>query len=164
MPPPSIWMYQCVVFLLIRRKGKHAVQVEEPERILEEEMLESLRSEVDLKRADRREGIASVSRILRKYLSGKYDIAALEMTTGAVLETLQKNGIDESIIRKCESLFQKADVVKFSGADATQAELDEAFTTTETILESGLVRVREELRDEEKTGGTKRRHRNGRKI
>lgn len=152
--------------ILLLRRGKRTREtwVEEPKRILEEVMLERLKSDVDLKDPDRREGIASVSRHLKHYLSEKYEIAALETTTGILLEMLHQKGIEESVIRKCEMLFQKADVIKFSGADATQAELDEAFTTVETILESGLARVRDEIREAEKTRSTKRKRGNMRKT
>ncbi len=112
---------------------------------------------MDLNNSDRREALSSISRIFRKYLSEKYHISALEVTTEELIEKLMSENIEENLIGKCDSLFRKADVVKFSGADASQSELDEAYTTVETILESRLTAWREALRQEENTGRTKRK-------
>jgi len=69
------------------------------------------------------------------------------------LATLKQEGLDEGLVRKSELLLSRADVVKFSGQEAAQAELEEASTTVETILESHRALVRQKLsnQNEEKT-------------
>jgi hypothetical protein len=127
------------------------------ERIVEETFLEELRESVDLKGADRRESFAALSKLFRRYLSEKYDIPALEATTQQLLETLSREELDDDLIRRCETLFNKADVVKFSGQDAAQAELEEAYTTVETILESHLTKAKEIQIEEEQKHSKKRK-------
>lgn len=132
------------VFMLIRMSRlRQADDVDIVVRIIEETYLEDLKSQVDLKSADRREGLTAVTRLFRKYLSDKYDISAMEATTAELVKALEDAGLDANLLKKCESLFERADVVKFSGQEASQAEFEEAYTTVETILESHLAKEKE---------------------
>lgn len=158
--PVCIVLFGFVSFLLIRFRRSEKKDIEEAvERIVEESYLEDLKNTVDLKAKDRREAFTVLTKIFRKYLSEKYQISALEATTAELLKMLADEGFDESLIRKCETLLTKADVVKFSGQEATQAELDEAYTTVETILESHLAKAKEKQleMEGEKTGKRKKR-------
>ncbi len=116
-----------------RSDGSDEVQV-----ILEESYLDQLKNQIDLQATNRSDAIAAVSKIYKKYLSEKFDIAALEATTQELLASLTSLELEENLIRKSEGLFQRADVIKFSGKEATQTELDEAYTTVEAVLESQL--------------------------
>lgn len=145
------------VFMMIRMSRLKKADGEEiVVRIIEEAYLEDLKEQVDLKSGDRREGLAAVTKLFRKYLSDKYDISALEATTAELAKALEDAGLDANLLKKCESLFEKADVVKFSGQEATQAELEEAYTTVETILESHLSEERERVRRQEEAKSQKK--------
>ena len=151
-----------VFFFYVKKRSRIDDGEEEIERIIEEAYLEELRETVDLKSADRREAFTILSKLFRRYLSEKYDISALEATTEELLKKIEQEGLDESLIRRCETLFSKADVVKFSGREAEQSEIEEAYTTVETILESHLAKLKERLLEEEERGKKrkKRRHHN----
>ena len=146
-----------VVAFIIKKRALSEKREEIVERIVEETYLEELKESVDLKGVDRRESFATLSKLFRRYLSEKYDITALEATTQELLDTLAREELDEGLIRRCETLFNKADVVKFSGQDAAQAELDEAYTTVETILESHLAKAKEIQIGEEQKRSQKRK-------
>jgi hypothetical protein len=153
---PSVWIPLSVGLLILgsgivlmfrfrRMRADREKDTDVDDRIFEEKYLETLKDSVDLKNSDKREMFSTLSNIFRKYLSERYGIAAFETTTDGLLKVLQDNEVEENTIHKCDILFKKADVIKFSGQEATQAELDEAYTTVETILEYHLSETRKEM-------------------
>ena len=147
-----------ISLFLVRRKAGERQEEEEVERIVEEAYLEELKESVDLKGKEKRETFAILSKLFRKYLSEKFGISALEATTEELLKILAEEGLEDSLIRECEALLVKADVVKFSGQEATQAELEEAYTTVETILESHLAQTKEKLMQMEEEKSRKKKN------
>ncbi len=147
----------CGVFLLRKKRARKKAEDKEVERIVEETYLEELKASVDLKNKEKREAFTILSKLFRKSLSEKYGISALEATTEELLRTLSEEGLDESLIRKCAALLVKADVVKFSGQEASQAELEEAYTTVETLLESHLAQAKEKIRQMEEEKSKKKK-------
>ncbi len=146
------------VVLLLYRKSHTTEKEEKVEEIIEESYLKELKETVSLEQGHGQEAFTILSKLFRKYLSEKYNIPALEATTEELLSTLKEQGLEENLIRRCETLFKKADVVKFSGQEATQAELEEAYTTVETILESHLAQTKEMMQKmEEKRSKKKKR-------
>jgi hypothetical protein len=140
-----------IYMLHFRKKGTITIP-EEDKSLMEEMFLNDLKESVDLKNPARRETYSILTKLFRKYLSEKYSISALEATTDELLHNMQNENIEESLLRKCEVLFTKADVVKFSGQEATQAELEDAYTVVETILESNLSQIRaQQLKVEEES-------------
>ena len=134
------------VFIVIRKyRSLAAEETEVVAPIIEETFLTELKEKVNLKEGDRGEALSMLTKLFRTYLKEKYGISALEATTAELVHLLKEEGLDEGLVTRCETLFQKADVVKFSGQDASQAELDEAYTTVETILESHLLKSREQI-------------------
>jgi len=129
-------------FYLRQKKIKRVRTAPSVQTLLEEDFLSRLKETVDLKAKDRKESFATLTKLFRRYLSGKYGIDASGATTEEWMNVLRERGTDESLIRKCETLFTKADVIKFSGKEATQAELDEAYTVVEAVLESRLAEER----------------------
>jgi len=147
--------------MMFRRKGK---KKEEKEEVLVEELfLAELKEKVDLTARDRHQVFVLLSRLFRGYLSEKYNMPALEATTeleattDKLLVTLNKKDLDERLVRRCESFFNKADKVKFSGQKATRTELDEAYTMVETWLESHLKQAKEELLNLQKKSKKRKR-------
>jgi len=142
-----LWIIGGVIVIAVIGSGiyyffrkKTVSEKEEDIQIIEEKYLDELKEMVDLKSGDKNESFTILSKIFRRYLSEKYDISAMETTTDELLHLLASAELDEGLLRKSEKLFSKADIVKFSGKNATQAELDEAYTTVETILETYLAR------------------------
>jgi histidinol dehydrogenase len=54
-------------------------------------------------------------------------------------------------------LLNKADVIKFSGQEATQAELEEAYTTVETVFESHLAQAKKEILENQEAQSQKKK-------
>jgi len=125
------------VLLILKKRSAGRSETGQPQPICEEAYLEELKNEVNLKGSNRREAFTVLTKLFRKYLSEKYELSAMEVTTADLIHNIEEK-LEESLARKCETLFVKADLVKFSGQEATQAELDEAYTTVETVLEANL--------------------------
>jgi len=109
----------------------------------EEVFLAELKSAIDPAAPGRTETLTDLMKLYRRYLAEKYDIPALETTTSELVQKLGESGIDPGLAEKSESLFARADILKFSGREATQSELDEAYTTVETVLETHLRAARD---------------------
>lgn len=136
------------VVLILRKRSKKRSEIAEPQPICEEAYLEELKTTVNLKDGNRQEAFTILSKLFRKYLSEKYELPALETTTADLIRIIEE-ALEEALVRKCEQFLNKADVVKFSGQEATQAELDEAYTTVEAVLESNLAAERRLRLEEE---------------
>ncbi len=132
-------------YYLRQKKIKRAREAPMVQTILEEDFLIRLKETVDLKSKDRKESFGALTKLFRRYLSEEYGINATVAATEEWINALRERGTDEGLIRKCETLFTKADVIRFSGKEATQAELDEAYTVVEAMLESRLAEERQRL-------------------
>jgi len=145
------------VFLFLRRR-RIRLQAPAPsvQPILEEAFLEQLKQSVDCRRPDRKESFAALSRLFRRYLIEKHQLAASGATTEELLRNLKERNADEGLFRKSEMLFTRADVINFSGTEATPAELDDAYTVVETVLEAGLAAERARLTGLEREAANKK--------
>ena len=139
-------------FLILRRRRAASSRKEPEKPILEEAVLRELKEKIPLKTQDRREAFSLLSKRFRQYLSEKYGIPGLEVTTAGLIQSLKEKGIEEAWVERCEKLFSKADVVKFSGHPAPVSEWEDAYTTVETFLERNLAeeRKRRQQSEEEK--------------
>ncbi|MCJ7813495.1 hypothetical protein MUP95_09310 [bacterium] len=145
-------------FFYVRRKHMKSSEKENNvKKIIEEAYLKELKQTINLKEKDKRKAFSILSKLFRRYLSEKYEISALEATTGELLKALSEEKLEEVFIRKCETLFNNVDVVKFSGQNARQNELDEAYTTVEMILGSHLSKSREQIQQMEEENTKKRK-------
>jgi hypothetical protein len=134
-----------ILFLFLRKRKieKRMATSAEEQPILEESILKELKSGVDLSSHNRTDSLALVIKLFRKYISARYDIPALEATTSDLIRKLKESGIESRLVEKCEVMLSKADVIRFSGKEATPSELDEAYTTVETVLEAHLKAAKE---------------------
>jgi hypothetical protein len=124
-------------FFVFRKKP--APPALEPVKPLGEKYLEQLKAEVPLSTDDRREAVSTLSKLLRRFLAERDGIPAIGLTTEALLSLLAERGLSEKDSRIVESVLRMADRIVFSGADATRAELDEAYTRVESLFESARI-------------------------
>ena len=118
---------------------------------LEEEFLTSLRSSLKLNDSDVKVNPAlwSISTILRKYLSQKYQVPALESTTEKIISELSILQLDQSILNNIHEVLTVCDLAKFAGAETNRSELDRVYTLVEALLErnSGESKAKNETID-----------------
>ena len=107
---------------------------------LEEEFLTMLRETVNLKATDVdiKNGFASISKILRKYLMQKYQVSAMEQTSAQLLSALQEKQLNETIYKQVDEILRLCDLAKFAGSMGDQKDLFRVYTLMETILEKNL--------------------------
>lgn len=164
--PPGwiIWLLGGVLLVLaaaglgwIWRRAQDRVPVQgKPVRLLEESYLEELRDDGGPQPASTAEGFAKVSRLLRRYLTARYGLAGLELTTEELVAELPQSGVPEDLVTRCATLLTTADVVKFSGQEVPPAEFQLAYTTVETLLDRNLAESRRGIQEAEKASLKKR--------
>ena len=86
---------------------------------------------------------SELTHIIREYLEGRYDIAALESTTDEIVRDLMKESVDQGNIISVKRILQVADLVKFAKA-IPEANIHETFMNEAESLVSDTA-------DEEKT-------------
>ena len=140
-----------------RRKRMETDSADSVRSIIEESYLCDLKETVDLTCGDRLQAFDDLSKLFRRYITDKFGIPAMEATTSELIRQLRTEGLDESLSVRCESFLTRSDVIKFSGQEATQAELEEAYTTVETVLESHLAEAREAQRKADEAASRKKK-------
>ncbi len=136
-----IWIWQKTAQQRKRRE-KETVKVVP----LEEEYLTQLRESINLKSAEIKinESFWSLSKITRKYLSQKYQIPALELTTEKIIAELTRINLDQTLINNIQEILTVSDLAKFAGSEGNRSDLDRNYTLLEAILERNLGEVKVE--------------------
>jgi hypothetical protein len=154
LPVAVILTFIPLILQFIRkRKSRQEVEAEAPP--IEETYLHQLKETVDLKQDNKTDALSVLTKLFRHYLQEKYDIPALEATTKDLINIVNEQPLEDNWARRCKNLFENADIVRFSGQEASQSELDEAYTIVENILESNLRKARERLESEKEKGARK---------
>ena len=136
----------CFIFVLVgswlwKRKKKKREESEIVEVVpLEQEFLTMLHESIALNSPDLniKENFGSLSKILRKYLTQKYEIAAMELTSDQLIISLKKAQLHENVINNIEEILRVCDLAKFAGSEGDRNDLDRIYTLIEEILEKNL--------------------------
>lgn len=119
------WLILVVVLVTVgiwwwrrRRSGDSSslgpVKLSRPAHEIAYEALERLAESGLLERDEVKEFHVRVSEILRAYLEARYDVYALEMTTGEVVDSLWRVGIEGDLLDRFRSFLERSDLVKFA--------------------------------------------------
>jgi len=65
--------------------------------------------------------------IVRIYIEGRFNIAAVEMVTSEIMESLRAESVNSQVLSKIKATFELADLVKFAKSGATALENDTSF-------------------------------------
>ena len=111
-----------LIYYFFFRKEVIIEEVEEPEIILPSHVialqkLEALEAADLWQQGAVKEYQSRLTYVLREYLEGRYNIQALESTTGEINEALRKSEVTEDRRHKIRELLQVADLVKFAKAE-----------------------------------------------
>ena len=77
----------------------------------------------------------SATEIVRRYFEARYNIMALEMTTGEVMAQLEKFRIEKRIFSQIEEMLTGADLVKFAKHQPVAAENEQIIVSARAIVE-----------------------------
>lgn len=104
-------------------------KVVDPPHIVALRNLDSIRSRKLWQNNRQKQFYTEVTDTIRQYVSGEYDIPAMEQTTAELFEDLKKCDIDDRLLESIGELFATADYVKFARHTASDAENEEAIPT-----------------------------------
>ncbi|NIR47836.1 protein BatD [candidate division KSB1 bacterium] len=101
---------------------------------IEVNYLSDLKEEVELKKPNMVESFSKLSKLLRRYFSDRYRIAAMGMSTQEISQQLRQLSVSERIIEQAEEVLKSCDVAKFSGGNVGGETLTRAYTLVEDIF------------------------------
>jgi|GEM_PF-711736 len=132
-----------VLWWYIKRPKKEIkpIPVEEVSQTLAEEMsayFEQFKAKHLLQKGAYKEYYSELSTIVRIYISKRYYINALEMTTQQMLHLMQKKHLNALQYQQFKDLLQTADLVKFAKAQPTIEAMNNALLEAEEFVATTL--------------------------
>ena len=121
-----------VLFVIRARKGRSIFGrtiVKDPPHIVALRSLEKIRGQKLWQNNRHKQFYTAVTDTLRKYISDRYHIAALEQTSNEMFEDLKDKEIDPYLMERLRELFTTADFVKFAKHTPSIGENEEAIPT-----------------------------------
>jgi len=143
----GIWYYR-------KRKKKEPIfKISKPklpphEIALEE--LEKLRQKKLWQNNKIKEFYTELTDIVRKYIEGRFEIKALEMTTDAILEAFKRIDVSDDAKSKLKQMLVLADMVKFAKEQPVPTEIEQSFNNALDYVKSTImvIKEKEELKSE----------------
>jgi len=134
-----------------KRRLDSVVTMEEPEvyippHIIAKERLEKLKEKELWQKGDVKGYQSELTYIIREYLEGRYDIAALESTTDEIVKDLIEELNDKEDVVSLRKILQVADLVKFAKAKPDENVHESFMNEAEDFVERTKL---EEKGDEE---------------
>lgn len=124
--------------------------IQEP---LENKYLDELRNNWDLDNLNLREDFSALSRLLRRFLTEKFKIRAMEATTDELVEELKSTAMQENQIQSVSDILSRTDEIKFSGIRGKQEEFTRFYTLIEGMLETYLHKPETAIQPSDKNNG-----------
>ncbi len=120
-------------------KRKNAREAEQRRQMLqiiplEETYLNDLKQKINLNNSNSGESFSALSKLLKRYLSERYQIPALEITSPEIVVELKKMALSEKLIAQLEEVLSACDLAKFSGGQVESGTLERCYTLFEDIL------------------------------
>ncbi len=122
-------------FFLIYRKSKKSIPEIEEVPPVEETYLKNLKELIDFSNPDLKNGFSQLSKLLRNYLSEKFDLPAKQATTQELLKEMNNRKMDEKLVYQTKEVLSVADEIKFSGGSGSREELEKIYGSVESVLE-----------------------------
>lgn len=103
-------------------------------------------------RAERRirEYYDAIAMIVKRYVSEKYQIKILDMTTGQILQSLPHD-LTDTIVDHVGEILRTCDMIQFSRHRPSRSEIDGIYQTTQEFFESQIVIPTSETAPSEET-------------
>ena len=111
-----------ILFLIYREKKTEEIRQAEPAHIRALRQLDKYRGQQYWKPEQQKNFYSGVTDALREYIASRYGVGALEMTTAEIFQDLKNSDIPEDLYQEMQTLFERADFVKFAKFTATDQE------------------------------------------
>lgn len=102
------------LYMIRRRKESGEVKRKEPAHIVALRELDKYRGKGMWVPEKQKAFYSGITDALREYISERYGIGAMEMTTSEIFEDMKKTDAPEELLREVRELFERADFVKFA--------------------------------------------------
>ena len=110
------------LFIMFRKKGEIFVRPKEPAHIVALRELDKFRGKEMWVPAKQKAFYSGVTDTLREYISERYGIGAMEMTTSELFEDMKMTDAPIELVAEVRQLFERADYVKFAKFVASDEE------------------------------------------
>ena len=110
-------------WLVSRAKArKKEAEHKDPAHVIALRKLDTFRSDKYWAASKQKAFYSGVTDVLREYISARYGIGAMEMTTAEIFNALKKSDIPEDLKSSLRELFERSDYVKFAKYVASDEE------------------------------------------
>jgi len=133
-------VYGIYYYVKKRRERKSGTVAEEipaiPPHVLALLQLDELESKGLWQQGEVKQFYSEATEIVRRYFERRYNILALEMTTGEVMEQLKRCAMSDGIFTSVQDFLTDADLVKFAKHQPVASENERIIPTARDIVES----------------------------
>lgn len=102
------------LYLIFRRKDIISARPKEPAHIVALRELDKYRGKAMWVPEKQKAFYSGITDAIREYISSRYDIGAMEMTTSEIFEDMKKTDAPKELLDEMKELFERADFVKFA--------------------------------------------------
>jgi hypothetical protein len=102
------------MYLMFRKKGEVFVRPKEPAHIVALRELDKYRGKDMWAPARQKAFYTGITAALREYISERYGVGAMEMTTSEIFDDMKKTDAPAGLLAEVKQLFELADFVKFA--------------------------------------------------
>ena len=110
------------LYLMFRKKGEIFVRPKEPAHIVALRELDKYRGKEMWAPARQKAFYSGITDALREYISERYSVGAMEMTTAEIFEDMKRTDAPAELLAEIKQLFELADFVKFAKFVASDEE------------------------------------------
>lgn len=158
----------CLV-MMFRRKKSYELEHRDPAHIVALRKLDTYRGDRLWAPEKQKAFYSGVTDALREYIVSRYGISAMEMTTKEIFEDLKGTDVPQDLFSELESLFERADYVKFAKYVASDEENASAVplavrfvtTTYQSEVNAESAQERQEQDGQEQDGQKQNRQEQG---
>ncbi len=90
----------------------------------------------DLMETDRRVFYFKLTAILKKYISKKFDIHALEMTSQELIKTIKALDIEHALLDRTSSFLNFSDNIKYAAMPASTKEVEQDLSLIKNFIDT----------------------------
>jgi hypothetical protein len=148
----ALIIWALVHFLRTRKKGEDFFgkpKVQEPPHVVALRSLDRIKGRKLWQNGKQKQFYTEVTDTLRIYITARYGISAMEMTSKEMLELLAKEKVDKPVYDSMKDLFTTADFVKFAKYEADTATNEEIIPTAVRFVNSTYMQELEQEREAE---------------
>lgn len=102
------------LYLMFGRKDVISSKPKEPAHIVALRELDRYRGKAMWAPEKQKAFYSGITDALREYISSRYEISAMEMTTSEIFDDMKKTDAPEELLAEMRELFERADFVKFA--------------------------------------------------